>query len=233
MADDTQRGDPGPAVVGVQELIDRLRQDGVDSGRSEAERLIEEARQEKRRILQEAEREAQQRKEAARQEIDGMKQAAHDALQQAARDTVLGLRQQMLERFSEDVRRLVSEAIQEEAVVRQLILTIAGRAREALDRDGSREIEVVLPAKPPGLDDLRRRAATLQQDELMRLVMALTGDRLRQGLTFRIAERDRGGIQVIAKDSAIEFDLTEEAMAELILEHLQPRFRALLEGLAG
>jgi V/A-type H+-transporting ATPase subunit E len=35
----------------------------------------------------------------------------------------------------------------------------------------------------------------------------------------------------LVKDKELEIDLTPEALAELLLEHLQPRFRALMQGI--
>jgi V/A-type H+-transporting ATPase subunit E len=223
----------GTGESGVQALIDRLREEGVESGRSEAQRLIDEAKQEKRRILEEADREAQRRKDAAQQEIDAMKQAAHDALHQAARDTVVDLRQQMLEHFRADVRRLVSTEVREAEVIKHLILSVAARAGDELARRGPEHLEIVLPRDVPGIEGLSKAPEELEQDELMRLVTAITGDRLRDGLTFCIGDAQQQGIRVIARDRDVEFDLSEQAMAELILAHLQPRFRALLDGLVS
>ena len=231
--EDTNSGDAAdtPETAGVQQLIDTLREEGVAEGRREAQRLVDEAKRERQRILDEAEADAQRRKEEARQEIESQRRAADDALHQAARDTVLTLRQQMLDRFRADVKRLVSQDLREAEVIRQLLVQIAGRAGEALDEKAPSKLEVVLPRNAPGLEELRQNPEALQQDALMRLVLAITGDRLREGLTFRAAEDDQGGLRVVVRDDDIEFDLSEAAMAELILEHLQPRFRALLDGL--
>ncbi len=231
--DETRNRDDAPEESGVQELIDRLRSEGVESGRSEAERLIEEANAEKRRILEEAEQEAQRRKEAAQQEVDRTKQAAQDALRQAARDTVVDLRQQMLDHFRADVRNLVSTEMREQEVIKQLILQAAARAGAEIAAFDADRLEIVLPRDVPGVAELTDDPARLEQDELVRLVNAITGDRLREGLTFRVADDRQQGIRVIATDQDVEFDLTEEAMADLILTHLQPRFRALLDGLVG
>ncbi len=232
-SEETQASGDAPAESGVQELIDRLRSEGVESGRSEAERLIEEANAEKRRILEEAEQEAQRRKDAAQREVDRMKQAAQDSLHQAARDTVLDLRQQMLEHFRADVRNLVSTEMREQEVIKQLILQAAARAGAEIAAYDPDQLEIVLPRDLPGVAELTDDPDRLEQDQLVRLVNAITGDRLRAGLTFRVADDRQQGIRVVASDQDIEFDLSEQAMADLILSHLQPRFRALLDGLVG
>jgi len=216
---------------GVDALIAPLREKGVEAGRAEARRIVEDAERRRREILEAAEAEARQRKADARQEVEQMKATADQALRAAARDTVLSLRQQMVQRFSEDVRRLVSHEMREEDVFRRLILTVAGRTREALDAAGDGEIEVVLPRRPPGLEEMRQDPRRLQQDELTRLVLSMTGDMLREGVTFRVREDGGEGIRVVARESGLEFDLTDKALAELLLQHLQPRFQALLEGI--
>jgi V/A-type H+-transporting ATPase subunit E len=216
---------------GVEALIERLREEGVERGRAEAERLVEEARERRRKILEEADAEAQRRLDAAQAEVERMKETADQALRTAARDTVLTLREQMVERFKEDIRRLVSEELREEDVFRRMILTVAARVRESLDEDGERLVEVELPRDPPGLEEIRRDPDRLGAEELSRLVVSMTGDILREGLSFRVSPDNRDGIRVTATESGLEFDMTNEAIAELIRAHLQPRFRALLEGI--
>lgn len=216
---------------GVDTLIARLREEGVEKGRAEAQRLIDEAEARKKEILAEAEQEAQRRKDEAQKEVDRMKTTADQALHTAARDTVLTLRQQMMARFTEDIRRLVSQELREDDVFKRLIITIAGRAREVLDETGETEATIVLPRQPPGLDDIRKDPDSLRSDELSRLVLAMTGDILREGITFQVAEDQHEGIRVVAKESGLEFDMTDAAVAELLRQHLQPRFRALLEGI--
>ncbi len=223
--------DKEQVAQGVDNLIARLRDEGVEKGRAEADRLIEEAQKRKAQILEEAEQEAQRRKDEAQKEVERMKESADQALHTAARDTVLSLRQQMMARFTEDIRRLVSQELREEDVFKRLILTVAGRAGEALDESGETEATIVLPRQPPGLEEIRKNPDALRADELSRLVLAMTGDILRDGITFQVSEARGEGIRVVAKDSGLEFDLSDAAIAELLRQHLQPRFRALLEGI--
>ena len=223
--------DSAEVAHGVEALIARLREQGVERGREEAERLVADARERRRQILEDAEAEAQRRRDAAQAEVERMKAAADEALHTAARDTVLTLREQMVERFKEDIRRLVSEELREEDVFRRMILTLARGVRESLDETEAGMVEIELPRDPPGLEEIRRDPDRLGADELSRLVVSMTGDILREGLSFRVSAENRDGIRVLATENGLEFDMTNEAIAELIRQHLQPRFRALLEGI--
>ena len=68
---------------------------------------------------------------------------------------------------------------------------------------------------------------------LEKLVQGTTSVMLKSGIDLKINTEDKGevGIKVRIVGEDIEMDLTEEAISELLMKHLQPRFRALLEGL--
>ena len=56
---------------------------------------------------------------------------------------------------------------------------------------------------------------------------------LRAGVSFTRSSDDAGGIRVVLKDTGLVVDLSDAAVAGVILRHLQPRFRALLEGVVS
>lgn len=73
-----------PIASGVQALIERLRQEGVDAGRSEAEKLVEEAESRAKWIVSQAQEEADRLLTKARETVEREKTAADEALQVAA-----------------------------------------------------------------------------------------------------------------------------------------------------
>ena len=80
-----------PDSAGIEELIARLRQEGVHEGRAEAERVLAEAEGRASMILTDAETEAKSRLNSAEAEIDRLKRAGKEALEIAMRDAVLEL----------------------------------------------------------------------------------------------------------------------------------------------
>lgn len=104
-------------------------------------------------------------------------------------------------------------------------------AREQGGLDDAERIEVVLPTDVVGLEDLRRDPEALRAGTLTYFAAAVGRERLREGVSFTAGEPGLHGIRIRLVDRDVEIDLTEEAVAELLLEHLQPRFRALLEGI--
>ena len=215
---------------GVDELIERLRQEGVAAGRAEADRILADARAEARQILDKANDEAREHRETARREAEAFRVAGEEALKTAERDTVLSMKTGLMENFRADVRRLISRELTDPELLRKMILEVAGRVTEraGVTEDGA--VEVILPATAVGLEDLRNDPEELERGRLTQFVFGLTGEMLREGVTFSRSDEVTAGIRVHVTEKDVTLDLTDEAVAELLLQHLQPRFRAILEG---
>jgi V/A-type H+/Na+-transporting ATPase subunit E len=151
----------------------------------------------------------------------------------AMRDAVLDLKQQLADRFAGEVSRLVTLHLRDDELLRRMILEVAGRAAQQAGVADEPEIEVLLPADAIGLAELRRRPEELHEGPLGRLVLGTVGELLREGVTFGRSADVEGGIEVRLEGRSIVLDLSDRAVAGVILEHLQPRFRALLEGVIG
>ena len=153
------------------------------------------------------------------------------AIQMAMRDTILDMKSHLMQQFSSDVKRLVSRNLQDEALLRQMILEVAGRARESVDASRSSQLDIVLPGEVVGLNELRNNPDELRRGKLTHFVLGLSDDILRKGVSFSASDEHESGIRIHMVDKDISLDLTDEAIAALLLEHLQPRFRAILEGI--
>jgi len=220
-----------PLSSGVDALIARLRQEGVDAGEREADAVLQRARTQAEEIVATAKVEAEAHLTTARKEADAYRHAGEQALKTAMRDAVLDMKTRLMTQFSADVKRLVSHHLEDPELIRTMILEIAGRARDGAGLRESEAIDIVLPENVAGLAELRDNPEELRQGRLIEFVLGLTGDMLRKGVGFRTRPDGTKGIRVEVKDRDIELDLTEEAVAGLLLQHLQPRFRAILEGI--
>jgi len=215
---------------GVEALIERLRDEGVADGRRQAQELITEARHESEHILAEAKDEAETILRQAREEAEMVRNAGEEALRTAMRDTVLKMKGHLSTRFSEEVRRLVAAEMAQEAFLERLILEVAGRVRRDTGLDASEQIEILLPEDVVGLEELRRHPEKLREGSLPHFVLSVASGLLRDGVELRSSDRLEGGIRVSLQGGEIQVDLTPDKVAEVLLEHLHPRFRAILEG---
>jgi len=216
--------------VGVEALISRLRDQGVSAGRAEAERMLADAETKARAIVQNADDEARKKIDGAQAESERLRRAGEDALRAAVRDTVLDLKDRLSKRFAEDVAKTVASAMRDDALLEKMILAVASRARKDGAVDKAAKLEIVLPRSAVGLDDLRRQPEELKKGTLTHFAVAMAGEMLREGVNFSRAEDGSEGIRLALLDRGVSIDLTDKAVADLLLVHLQPRFRALLEG---
>jgi V/A-type H+-transporting ATPase subunit E len=231
----TAPDDPSAAAStrasGIEALIERLRQDGVEAGRLEAERIVADAEKRANWILDQAAREAEDLRDAARREAERFRSAADEALKVAARDAVLRMKDQLTRQFSEDIGRLVKGEMARPDLLQKLMLEVVGRVRSQAGLEGSETLEVLLPATARDLADLRRNPDELRQGPLSALVISVAADMLRKGVNLVPSPEVTDGIRIRLGESGVEIDLGGDAVAAHLLAHLLPRFRALLEGM--
>ena len=77
---------PVEVATGVEALIARLRDEGVASGRAQAEQIVSEAQSQAESIVKQAQAEADQILAQARTEAENLERAGNQALEVAARD---------------------------------------------------------------------------------------------------------------------------------------------------
>ena len=149
----------------------------------------------------------------------------------AARDAVLQMKDQLTQQFSDEIGRLVREEMEHAVLLERLILEVAGRVRADAGLDDAEQIEILLPEGARDLADLRDDPDELRHGELSHFVVEVAGNMLRQGVTLTPSKQIKEGIRIRLTDKQIEIDLSSDAISKHLLEHLLPRFRALLEGM--
>jgi V/A-type H+-transporting ATPase subunit E len=213
---------------GVDALIDKLRSDGVAAGQADAEKLRADAKAEAAKILADAKRESDAYQKKARSDSDSYRAAGEEALNTAMRDAVLTMKAGLTDRFREDVERLVTKEMADPNLLKQMILEVVGRAAEGANLKG--KVQVILPAKVATQEDIKQNADDIQSGKLTKYVLGLTAEMLREQVELHAADDAQDGIRVRAEDQGVVLDLTDKAVASLLMQHLQPRFRAVLEG---
>jgi V/A-type H+-transporting ATPase subunit E len=213
-----------PTSAGVQDLIARIRDDGVQAGRQEAEQILADAQRRAARMIEDARAEVEEMRQKARAEIQTEETAALEALKLAARDTGLRLEAEVVSAFESCVKRLVSPVAHDGSVIRALALVLAGHAVEEFVKD--REIQILVSdllfKEADESSELKERAT--------RAVLGITGEMLREGVELIPSSDVEGGARVRIVGENLEIDLTDEAIHRVLMKHLLPRFRRILEG---
>ena len=214
---------------GVEDLIARIREDEVEQGKAKADEIIQAAEEKAEQIVRDAEKEANKLVKKAHQEIEEKRRAGNDALQVAGRDTLLALKTELMQTFRGEIRRLVGTETRKPELLRSLILEIAGSAKQ--ECNDSKEIEILLPSRVIGLEELTKNPEELEKGLITHFVKMISDDMLKEGVKFGVSEDNKGGLRLYLKDKEVVIDLSDHAISDILLQHLQPRFRALLEGI--
>jgi len=223
--------DSSQVSSGVDALIERIKSQGVDEGQQEADKIIKAANQKAQALVSKAQSDAQTIVDTARSEAQKIQQGGKDALEIAMRDIVLKLKSRLSEVLGERVQQLVGAELSKEAFLKELILEVAAQARDESNIQDSAAIEFHLPKDLIGLEELRRNPLELEEGSLSHFVLSVAKDVLCDGVSFAQSEDNQKGLTIVLKDKDICVDLTEARISDLLLEHLHPRFRAILEGM--
>jgi V/A-type H+-transporting ATPase subunit E len=213
---------------GVQELIDRLREKGVEEGQQQADQLLGEARRKASETVEKARQEAAEILQRAREEADRLRAAGEEALRLAGRDAVLALKEEISEQFSIQVRRLASHHLRDEKFIERLILEIAGRA---VPKDSKQPLELLLPEDmaPPEQEGFQAKGG--KEGAVGQFVLGLAGDMLREGVTLAASADNTPGVTVKMVEEDVEITFNEKAVTEFLLRYLLPRFRNIMTGI--
>ncbi len=216
--------------AGVEDLIKRLRDEGVQDGRQKAEQIIQEAKEKAARIVADAKAEAERLMKQAHTKNEADKLHAHESLKVAVRDTEIELEIGLKKAFESHVKRLVSKEVQDEKFLRQLLLAIVNSAAAKIPQE--QRLEILLPAANVLQTNEKGTAVTEEGKERLRnFVRRETSEMLRKGgVELKPSSMLTGGIVIKLVGEDVVFDFSDKALSELILKHLLPRYRAIVEG---
>ncbi len=226
--------DPEVISSGIDALVQRLQSDGLEAGQRQADDIIAKAEAEAEAIRNKAQQQAEQLLEQARRTMATERQAAEDALQVAFRDLVLDMKNRLLMRLSETFEHQVRDTLQQPELLQNLIreAVIAIAAPAPLKSEQS--LTVLVPDALLNVQEIRQDPGKATEGPLAELAFALREEVLKDGIQFRpLSKGGRqadGGFRVASEQGQVQIDISDKAIAELLLSYLQPRFQAMLDG---
>ena len=197
----------------LQELTDKLYNDGLSKGREEGERLLEEARSQAGEIIAKARKEAEDIVSEARRQADDYSQKVKSDLKMASTQsfqaTKSDIENLIIGKFAgEEVKSTLSSA----DFVKQFLQAIA----EKFSTDDASDLSVVLPAS--------------LKDELEPFVKGQLSKVLGKEISASFSKKLSGGFTIGPKDGGYFISMTDETFNELITEYLRPVTKRLLFG---
>ena len=193
----------------LQELLDRIKRDGLDAAESQAAALLLETEERKKTLLAEAEREATAIRDNAKAAVLREEEAGRAALARASRDLILSFRDKISAVLEGVVHKDVSAAYDAD-VFREVLPTVL----RSLAAGGSEDLTVLLD--PATLKKLEGRFDVL------------LGTELKKGIELRPFPDVHAGFRVAEKNGAAYYDFSAEAVAELFSKYLNNRLAEIV-----
>jgi V/A-type H+/Na+-transporting ATPase subunit E len=196
--------------VQLQELIDRIKSEGVGAARTEAERIVADAQAQAASIAAAAEKKAARTLEEAKAEAARAQAAGEAALKQASRNMILALRKSLEAMLAAIARTETVKAMNDDLLARLIPEVV-----KAWISGGSGDLAVLLP--PDSMKKLEAKLHGLLKAELAKGAEIRPFPHLDAG--FRI--QDRAG--------SLSWDFSAEELARMLSQFLNPRLAAILE----
>jgi len=196
--------------IQVQELIDRIKKDGVKAATEEANKIKAEANAEAQRIVDAAKKEADNLVERAKQDAERSEKAGIAALEQASRNLILA--------FKDEIQALLNKVIND---------NIGGNYNDDVLKSALPEL-IKKWADKQG-DDL---SVILPESELSRL-QGFFSEKLKselsKGVELKSNRKLASGFRISNKEGSVYYDFSSEAVAKQLSAYLNPKLAELLK----
>ncbi|QDV42001.1 V-type ATP synthase subunit E [Stieleria neptunia] len=217
------------ANVGVQELIDRLKSEGVQEGQQQAEALLAEAKKQAAKIIDAARAEADTIASDAQLQAERTQTNGKRALELASRDASLHLKEQLQHEFRGWVGGLVREQFEDTEFVAELIREMAAQAVATLEPGAAGEKS---GDKSGETAKLKLLVSPDGEKAIEAFVKGQAAQMLRQGVELQADRSLTHGFRIRIVDEDIEINFSDEAVTAALMRFLAPKFRQRISSLA-
>jgi V/A-type H+-transporting ATPase subunit E len=199
--------------IQLQELIDKIKKDGIESASEEASRLKSQAEAEAKRIVDAAGKEGEAIISRAKAEGEKFEKAGVAALEQASRNLVLA--------FKTEIQSLLDKLVAQETVASygedtlKAILPELVKAWASKGDSGSLAFDVLLSD-----GDLKKISGFFNEK---------LSQELKNGVELKADHNLGAGFRIANKDGSAYYDFSSESVAELLAAYLNPRLAEILK----
>ena len=194
--------------VRLEDLIAKIKQEGVDAAQKQADDIVVRAKRQAQELIEEANKEARQIAQKAKNEAARFEQTAQNAVQQAARDTTLTVKEEIKKIFERILKQKVDEKLSLDTL-KDIIVSFAQNI-----------------AKGKAIDVL---VSPDNQKQLNNMITKEIKGELKKGITIKPDPRIKKGIRVGIEGDEAYYDITDEGISEFLKQFLSPQLSKLIK----
>ena len=194
----------------LQELTQKIYQDGIEKANNEAKALLDSAKKEAEQILAEAKKEAETLKANAKKDAELLEQKTNAEIKVAGEQAMSLLKQEITAILSKNtISAGVSEAVNGKELIADVVKVVAAKM-------GSEEMDlnVILPEK-----------SKADFEALLKKEMTAF---LNKGMELKFEERMAGGFKITPKDGSYVLSFTEDDFVNFFQSFLRPKAKKIL-----
>ena len=178
----------------IQDLVSKIREEGLETAKAEAESIISEAKKKAESIINGAKAEAQQYKDATEKEIAILKESAEVGAEQAKRDAVLAFKTEIQGEYEKILASDISKQLSGEGLGKLIRAAVAG-------------------------EDISQYAAEVAEvSEALKQELA---EEIKNGLEIKPTKGVQQGFRLAAKDGSGYFDCSDEGIMEMLMPYFR------------
>ena len=197
----------------LQELTDKLYNEGLSKGKQEGEELLAKAKAQVDDMLAKAQAEAAQIIAAAQKQAEEIRTKTASDIKMASSQSIAATKKDIETLI---VGKMTGEAVKKTLSSSDFIKDLIKAVAEKFTTDGPVDLNLVLP------ESLKNDLEPFATQELAKILGA--------GVEASFSKKIAGGFQIGPKDGGYFVSFTEETFNQLISEYLRPATKKLLFG---
>ena len=197
--------------VQLQELIDKIKKDGVATAEAEAAKVIEAAEKKAEGIVADAQEKAAEIIKNAKLETERMEKASDEAIVQAGRNMLLSFKDSLIAQLDGLIQAETAKAESKDILAKLVPETVKVWAKNS----EASELSVLLSEKD--LKDLEKSLTAELKAEIAK------------GLEIKPDKTLAAGFRIGVNNGAAYYDYSAESLAEMFAAYLNPKVAALLK----
>lgn len=197
--------------IQLQELIEQIKKDGVETAEAEAKAIVEGAEAEAKKIISDAKAQAEKILLNAKNENERMVKSGEDAIRQAGRNLLISFRESVARELNAIAGENVNTVYSSDAFAQIIINVVECWAA----RPDAEDISVILNS-----EDLKSLEET---------VLAGLKAKMLNGVTLKPNDNFYGGFRIAVNNGGAYYDYSAEAVTDMLSNYLSPRVTELLK----
>lgn len=197
--------------IQLQELIDQIKKDGVETAEAQAESILNSAKAEAEEIVARAQAQADKILLDAKNKNDRIVKSGEEAIRQAGRNLLISFRDSVSRELSAIVRENVSDVYSSDALSKIIVSAVESWAAK------------------PDADDLSVILNSNELEALEKNALAELNAKMRKGVTLKASDSFDGGFRIAEKDGQVYYDYSTEAVVEMLSNYLNPKVAEIMK----